>query len=122
MPLNFLSDGTIKWLALVTAIATNVSYFAIEEPENYIHPKMQSEFANIVRLTCDQNDERFAIITTHNETLLNAVRPSEIVILNMEDGRTVAQRIKDPDLIPREINRTGFGLGYYYITEAISDA
>src|SRR6266567_1396306 len=52
IPLSLLSDGTIKWLALVTALSTSVSYFAIEEPENYIHPKMQHEFASIVRTAC----------------------------------------------------------------------
>jgi predicted ATPase len=118
MPLNLLSDGTIKWLALVTALSTSVSYFAIEEPENYIHPKLQQEFAQIVRETCEQNDEMFALITTHSETLLNAVKPHEIQIVSMEDGRTTAKRILDPDLIAEEINRTGFGLGYYYVTDA----
>jgi predicted ATPase len=119
MPLNFLSDGTIKWLALVTAITTSKSYFAIEEPENYIHPKMQQEFANIVRAACEEDNERFALITTHSETLLNAVLPHEMVIVSMEDGRTVAKSLFDPKLISKEISRTGFGLGYYYITEAL---
>jgi predicted ATPase len=120
MPLNLLSDGTIKWLALVTAISTTVSYFAIEEPENYIHPKMQQEFANIVRESCEDDEERFALITTHSETLLNAMRPNEIIIVNMEDGRTFAKSVLDPDLISAEISRTGFGLGYYYVTDAVN--
>lgn len=92
MPLNLLSDGTIKWLALVTALSTNVSYFAIEEPENYIHPKMQQEFAQIVRDTCEQRSEMFALITTHSETMLNSMKPHEIFIVSMEDGRTVVNR------------------------------
>jgi predicted ATPase len=119
MPLNFLSDGTIKWLALVTAIQTSISYFAIEEPENFIHPRMQTEFANIARSACEQNPERFALITTHSETLLNALRPEELLIVSMEDGRTVAKRLADPEAIAEEINRTGFGLGYYYTTDAL---
>jgi predicted ATPase len=120
MPLNLLSDGTIKWLALITALSTSVSYFSIEEPENYIHPKMQQEFAQIVRETCEQNEEMFALITTHSETLLNAMKPHEIVIVSMQDGRTVAKSILDPELIAAEINRTGFGLGYYYVTDAVN--
>lgn len=120
MPLNLLSDGTIKWLALVTALSTSVSYFAIEEPENYIHPKMQQEFAQIVRETCERSEEMFALITTHSETLLNAMKPHEIIIVSMQDGRTVAKNILDPDLIAAEINRTGFGLGYYYVTDAVN--
>jgi predicted ATPase len=119
MPLNLLSDGTIKWLALVTAISTTVSYFAIEEPENYIHPKMQHEFANIVRSSCEENAERFALITTHSETLLNAIRPNEIIVVQMKDGRTFAKSILDPELLSEEIRRTGFGLGYYYVTDAV---
>jgi len=120
MPLNLLSDGTIKWLALVTALSTSESYFAIEEPENYIHPKMQQEFAQIVRDACERNDGMFALITTHSETLLNAVRPHEILIVSMQDGRTAAKATLDPELIAKEINRTGFGLGYYYVTDAVN--
>ncbi|MEM7188057.1 MAG: AAA family ATPase [Pseudomonadota bacterium] len=41
LPFSFLSDGTVKWIALVTAIFTYRSIFAIEEPENFIHPLMQ---------------------------------------------------------------------------------
>lgn len=121
MPLNLLSDGTIKWLALITALNTSTSYFSIEEPENYIHPKMQQEFANIVRETCEEKPSMFALITTHSETLLNSVKPHEITIVTMENGRTVTKNISDPILIAQEINRTGFGLGYYYVTDALHD-
>ncbi len=83
---------------------------------------MQHEFASIVRAACEQYPERFAIITTHSETLLNAMKPHEIVIVSMDEGKTVARRILDPKIISREIDKTGFGLGYYYISEALSDA
>jgi len=50
------------------------------------------------------------------------MKPHEIVIVSMDEGKTVARRILDPKIISREIDKTGFGLGYYYISEALSDA
>lgn len=42
LPLSAMSDGTIKWCALVTAILTHDAIMAIGEPENFLHPYMQS--------------------------------------------------------------------------------
>lgn len=115
LPLNVLSDGTIKWLAIVTAIETNKSYFAIEEPENFLHPAMQKEFVEIVRSVYGHDEDRFAIVTTHSETLLNTLKPEEVVTVTMNRGSTSARRFSNVKRIRDEINRTGFGLGYYYV-------
>src|SRR5690606_34587228 len=49
LPFSTMSDGTVKWITLITAILTNKSIFAVEEPENYLHPLMQKEIVSIVR-------------------------------------------------------------------------
>lgn len=117
VPVSLLSDGTVKWLALVTAIATDNAAFYVEEPENFLHPRLQENIVSILRSeVTDLKSTRFAIITTHSETLLNTLRPEEIVLIHMEDGKTVAERIPDPEQISRVINDSGFGLGYFYVT------
>jgi predicted ATPase len=120
IPLSFLSDGTVKWLSLVTAIITSRSIFAIEEPENFLHPRMQEEIVNIVRsVFAEAKDDRFAIMTTHSETLLNSLTPEELIITYMEDGKTIARAPTNSQEVYDEIRRTGFGLGFYYISGAV---
>jgi len=120
LPFSLASDGTAKWFALVTAIMTTSSIFAIEEPENYLHPLMQKEIVNIVRSNFEvPNKQAFAVMTTHSETILNSIDPNDMVLVHMDDGRTIAKRPQNVEDIRNEIRSTGFGAGYYYIAGAI---
>jgi predicted ATPase len=115
-----VSDGTAKWFTLVTAIVTNSNLFAIEEPENFLHPLMQIEIVRIVRNQYERlEQDRFALITTHSETILNRCQPTEIIIVEMKNGRTEAHRPDNASSVLEQIQETGFGLGYYYITGAV---
>jgi len=121
LPLSAMSDGTIKWITLITAILTSREIFSIEEPENFLHPLMQAEIVNIMRNTFDKKDkESFIIMTTHSETLLNYSNPEEVIIASLNDGNTTAKRLENPELINQEVINTGFGLGYYYVSEALN--
>ena len=51
LPLSSMSDGTVKWASLITAILTYETIFAIEEPENFLHPLMQRAILQIMRET-----------------------------------------------------------------------
>ncbi|MDQ0456106.1 AAA family ATPase [Rhizobium paknamense] len=117
VPIFLLSDGTAKWISLITAISTERKAIFIEEPENFLHPKLQESIVEIIRGEIDGGDgERFSLITTHSETLLNKLNPEEIIIVKMNDGRTCAERIPDPEEISKIIADCGFGLGYFYVT------
>ena len=120
LPFSLMSDGTIKWIALVTAIFTSENMFAIEEPENFIHPAMQQEILILMRGVTDQvRRNYFVLMTTHSETLLNAASPDEVIVVNMINGQSTAHRPDDPKLLASEINRSGFGLGFLYLTGAL---
>jgi predicted ATPase len=122
LPLSAMSDGTIKWITLITAILTSREVFSIEEPENFLHPWMQAEIVNIMRNTFSLKDEfSFILMTTHSETLLNYAKPDEIIIISLNEGRTVAKRIENTELISQEIRNTGFGLGYFYVLNALNN-
>lgn len=121
LPLSLMSDGTLKWIALITAALTATSVFSIEEPENYLHPQMQGQIVAILReILFRTKADRFTLLTTHSETLLNHCRPDELVITSMLDGKTVATRCDNAVEVSNEIARTGFGLGYYYLTNALT--
>lgn len=122
LPLSSMSDGTIKWLTLITAILTSKDIFSIEEPENYLHPWMQSEIVKIMRQSSENKSFESAIVlTTHSETLLNFAKPEEVVVISMVHGKTKACRIQNIDLLNKEINDTGFGLGHYYFLNALNN-
>lgn len=122
LPLAFLSDGTLKWLTLVTAVLTSDNIFCIEEPENYLHPWMQAEMCTLMREHLEaKTDASFILMTTHSETLLNAARPEEVIVVEMKNGGTHAQRVENPDLLREIISDSGFGLGHFYLTNSLSD-
>lgn len=119
-PLSAMSDGTIKWISLVTAISTNHAMFSIEEPENYLHPRMQIEMLDIIR-NSQAAKNNFVLLSTHSETILNKAEPSEIILTSYKDGKTYAARPANKELIERQIQESGFGLGYFYLAGAIED-
>ena len=120
LPLSAMSDGTIKWLALITAILTSKTIFSIEEPENFLHPWMQAEIANIMRNHISEKKEHsFVLMTTHSESLLNHSEPNEIVLVDLENGKTNAKRIENIDLVKKEISNSGFGLGHFYFSDSL---
>lgn len=121
LPLSAMSDGSIKWAALITAVLTHRAIFAIEEPENFLHPYMQAEIVKIMRETSSRKFSS-VIMTTHSETLLNAANPEDVVVISMKDGITFARRIKNPLQLHKEIVKTGFGLGNYYLAGDLVDA
>lgn len=119
LSLSSVSDGTAKWLALVASILTRKSIFLIEEPENFLHPQMQREVIDIIRAR-NARSKRSFILSSHSETLINSLRPSELILVSFDEGRTIAKRVSNAQDIIREINRTGFGLSYYYLSGALS--
>ena len=122
VPLALMSDGTLKWIALMTAALTTQSVFSIEEPENYLHPHMQGQLVVILRQILFRDDEyRMTLMTTHSETLLNQCRPQELIIIGLTNGCTTAIRPQNSEEVAEEIRQTGFGLGYFYVTNALHD-
>lgn len=120
IPLSLASDGMVKWLALTTAVLLSPSAFAIEEPENFLHPYMQKEIVDIVREHCKlKNENVFALITTHSETLINALNPEEVIVVSMLENGTNAARPDNAIELNEQIRETGFGLGFYYIAGAL---
>lgn len=117
LPLAAMSDGTLKWLALATAIKTSRNTLSVEEPENYLHPLMQREVLQIIRGSLSPN--QFSLLTTHSETILNNADPAEVVVVHFADGETRASRPGEVDLLREEINKTGFGLGFYYLAGSL---
>ena len=84
---------------------------------------MQAEIAAIMRSQiAEKKSNSFILMTTHSESLLNASKPEEVIIVDLKEGETIARRIENLQLIKEEISRSGFGLGHFYFSNSIQDA
>lgn len=113
IPSNCLSDGTIKLLGLLVGIVNQDKYtMIIEEPENYLHPRVNRIVINYLR---DTFDEGVCILTSHSETILNLLNPTELIICNNTNGKTHCKRLDNLEQIIQSIEDSGFGCGYHYV-------
>lgn len=92
---RFTSDGTLKLLAYLTVLydPDPPQLVGIEEPENYLHPRLLPELAE----ECQQAVERTQlIVTTHSPFFINPLRPEEVrVLYRAADGYTRVRRVAD---------------------------
>ncbi len=120
IPLQGASDGTIKWLSFVCLISIHGSLYSLEEPENFLHPKMQTFLVSLIRESLNSKHPGYFILSTHSETIINECQPEELLLFEFRNGSTSVNRLENPGTVREQINRTGFGLGYYYAANAIS--
>jgi predicted ATPase len=114
-----VSDGTIKWLSILTSIFVPFSStYVLEEPENFLHPWMQQQLIRIMREQSVQASTIF-LITTHSATVLNAAMPDEIIVVSRPDDGTVTSRLRDREHIQKLLETTEFGLGDLWVSGAI---
>lgn len=92
---RFVSDGTLKMLAYLTVLydPDPPRLIGIEEPENYLHPRLLPELAE----ECRQAAERTQlIVTTHSPFFINPLHPSEVrVLYRAPDGYTQVRRVSE---------------------------
>ncbi len=92
---RFASDGTLKMLAylLVLHDPSAPQFIGIEEPENFLHPRLLFGLAEECR-SASEHSQLF--VTTHSPFFLNAVRPKEVrVLYRDEEGFAHTERASD---------------------------
>ena len=92
---RYASDGTLKMLAYLILLHGSHSYpfIGIEEPENYLHPRLLPMLAEECRSVLDSTQ---LLVTTHSPFFLDGLRPKEVRILWRDDnGYTSVRRASD---------------------------
>ncbi|MBL8529726.1 MAG: AAA family ATPase [Burkholderiales bacterium] len=92
---RFASDGTLKMLAYLVLLYDPVPppFIGIEEPENFLHPRLLPELAEECRASSDRTQ---LLVTTHSPFFLNGLRPEEVRVLWRDEvGYTQTQRVTD---------------------------
>jgi predicted ATPase len=92
---RFASDGTLKMLAYLVLLYDPAPppFIGIEEPENFLHPRLLPELAEECRAASERTQ---LLVTTHSPFFLNALRPHEVRVLwRDEQGYAQTQRAVD---------------------------
>lgn len=116
-----ISSGTLRMLALMTALHTSgqAKLIGIEEPENYVHPGALSSF---VEHLGGIGEDIQLVITTHAPLVLDVLGDPSVVRVVRRDGHkgTVVEE-GDAEGVHRALEASGFGLGEYYQTRGFGN-
>lgn len=111
---RFASDGTLKMLAYLVLLfdPEPPPFIGIEEPENFLHPRLLPELAEECRAASARTQ---LLVTTHSPFFLNALRPEEVRVLWRDElGYTQAQRAADLPGVPEFVEQ-GALLGHLWM-------
>jgi len=87
---SYISDGTLRLIALTVVLNAGFSLVAIEEPENHIHPYLLESLVDMARKSRSQ-----VVITTHSPHLLNFLKPEEVYVVARVNGESKIARLTD---------------------------
>jgi predicted ATPase len=92
-----LSDGTLRFIALATALLqpNPPATMLLDEPELGLHPQALNVLANLILKA--QNRTQL-IVSTQSAPLLNAFEPEQIVVIDREGGASRFRRLEKDDL------------------------
>ncbi len=92
---KYASDGTLKLLAYLTVLydPKPPPIVAIEEPENFLHPRLLNVLAEEARGAAGRSQ---LLVTTHSPYFVDALHPKELWVLYRDDeGFTRTVRASD---------------------------
>jgi predicted ATPase len=94
-PYHF-SDGTIRFIALATALLQPdlPSTIIIDEPELGLHPEAIAVLAELIK-TASKSSQ--VIVATQSPALINYFSLDDIVVVNRKEGQSVFNRMKSED-------------------------
>ncbi len=92
-----LSDGTLRFIALATALLqpNPPSTILIDEPELGLHPSALDALANLILQAQTRTQ---LIISTQSAALLNAFEPEQIIVIDRKEGESQFHRLNADEL------------------------
>ncbi|MGO9113391.1 MAG: AAA family ATPase [Thermoguttaceae bacterium] len=92
-----LSDGTLRFIALATALLQPdpPATILIDEPELGLHPFALEMLGNLIL----QAEERTQlVVSTQSAPLLNCFEPEQIIVVERHEGESTFRRLEESDL------------------------
>lgn len=92
-----LSDGSLRFICLATLLLqpSLPSVVLLDEPELGLHPAAITDLASLLRRASTRTQ---VIVSTQSVTLVNQLRPEDIVVANRIDGASVFRRLEGPEI------------------------
>ncbi len=92
-----LSDGTLRFIALTTALLQPdpPATILIDEPELGLHPYALDVLANLILQAQERTQ---VIVSTQSAPLLNAFEPEHIVVVERNEGESLFRRLSVDEL------------------------
>jgi len=87
---DYVSDGTLRLLAIASILGAGFSLVAIEEPENHVHPHLLEALVDLAKSSPSQ-----VVFTTHSPHLLDYVEPSEVLVVGRVGLETRIRRLTE---------------------------
>ena len=89
-----LSDGTLRFMCLATLLLqpSLPSIILLDEPELGLHPYAVSILAGLLEAAAQRTQ---VIVATQSVTLVNQFEPEHIVVVELEDGRSLFRHLDD---------------------------
>jgi predicted ATPase len=98
-PATRLSDGTMRWLALLAILLDPAppKVVCLDEPELGLHPDIVPALADLL---VEASQRMQVIVTTHSDALVDAFsdRPECILVCEKEQGATTLKRLEPSEL------------------------
>lgn len=113
MMAKWASDGTLKMLAYLVLLhdPEPPRFIGIEEPENFLHPRLLPELAEEFRASTESSQ---LLVTTHSPFLLDGLKPDEVRVLYRDEaGHTRVVTASEIRGIPQLLEE-GATLGYLW--------
>lgn len=100
---NQLSDGTLRFICLATALLQPVRPATIlfDEPELGLHPYALTLLGGLFKQAAEQHGshiDKQVIISTQSAPLLNEFAPEDVIVVERHQGESHFQRLAEGDL------------------------
>ena len=89
---NHLSDGTLRFICLATALhqPEPPATIVIDEPELGLHPYAISMLADLISSAAERTQ---VVVSTQSPTLLDNFEPADIIVVNRQKAKSTFERL-----------------------------
>lgn len=111
---TLISNGTYNIIALLIAVyqSEEPQFLCIEEPENGLNPYVIKKLVDIFRQACEEKGH-VIWLNTHSQTLVNCLKPEEIILIDKVKGITRAKQL------PGDFNLHGLPMDEAWLTNSL---
>lgn len=111
---RFASDGTLKMLSYMMVLydPDPPQFIGIEEPENFLHPRLLPELAEECRKASAHSQ---LLVTTHSPFFLNSAKPEEVRVLYRDESGYTQSRLAADIPGVREFIGAGATMGHLWV-------